>query len=147
MARALLGPDCPTSVSSVPTSPEQSPASKCPRIIASILFIVVNLLSEVHGASGRGGAITRGSGGASGARRRHQESDESGTYNVVLVVILPVAQMILVLVVISLVRVCYVRYCYREPDPKLLHVVCTVQKHQQWQREEKENGFIDVDKF
>lgn len=47
----------------------------------------------------------------------------------ILVVILPVAQMILVLIVISLLRVCYVTYCVTpEPEPRLIKVVADAQQ-------------------
>lgn len=61
--------------------------------------------------------------GASGVRRRHRVDDETGTLNVILVVILPVAEMILVLILISLMRIAYVKLCRRSDDPKMLDVV------------------------
>lgn len=57
----------------------------------------------------------------------------------ILVVILPVAQMILVLVIISLLRVCYVTYCYTEQpdDPKMLQVVSSAQQQDHQERREQ----------
>jgi hypothetical protein len=48
-------------------------------------------------------------------------NDDSGSLSVILVVILPVAQMFAVLVLILLVRICYRRYCSKskhEPQTK-----------------------------
>lgn len=69
--------------------------------------------------------------GATGVRYRHKEGDETGTVNVILVVLLPVAQMLLVLIVIVLIRVAYVKYFKKTSDPKLLQVVTSAQLHRQ----------------
>ncbi|XP_053205113.1 uncharacterized protein LOC128389534 [Panonychus citri] len=79
--------------------------------LLTIIVFILNLSSTNHQVSCRGGAITRGSGGAKGPHRRYNENEETDTLGVVLVVILPVAQMIAVLTIIVLLRICYRRYC------------------------------------
>ncbi|RWS27141.1 hypothetical protein B4U80_02220 [Leptotrombidium deliense] len=76
-------------------------------------------------ASGRGGAITRGSGGAGGYNRRYTEEDDTGSLTVILVVILPVAQMIAVLAIVFLIRLCYRKYyATRKSDSDCRRVHC-----------------------
>ncbi|XP_015795632.1 uncharacterized protein LOC107372003 [Tetranychus urticae] len=79
--------------------------------IAPLLTIIFIFYSSIDQVSCRGGAITRGSGGAKGPHRRYNENEETDTLGVILVVILPVAQMIAVLTIIVLLRICYRRYC------------------------------------
>ncbi|CAG2170613.1 unnamed protein product [Oppiella nova] len=62
-------------------------------------------------AGGRGGAIaTKGGSGFQGPHKS-DPNDDSGSFSVILVVILPVAQMIAVLILILIIRICYRKYC------------------------------------
>lgn len=65
-------------------------------------------------------------------RPQDREPDQVGTINVLLVIILPILQMILVLVILSLLRICYLEMSKRRKNshPKLLDVVSAAQERQ-----------------
>ncbi|XP_074595839.1 uncharacterized protein LOC141850973 [Brevipalpus obovatus] len=84
------------------------------RLDLSIYLLLLAFCGFVHGAGGRGGAITRGGGGGiQGPNLRYSENEGGGSLNVILVVILPVVQMFIILVFIIVARICYQNFCLK----------------------------------